>query len=319
MQTDEDGICGFCGSSALTVMRKKDAKSGRNLLIGFCEQCALVQQVPMPTLEHLTIYYSHNYREDYKASYSPKSKHVVRAGRAAQERLGWLQRKGVEMTGKRLVDIGAGGGEFVYLARKAGFDAVGIEPNIGYSEFARTNYGVDVSTDMLSDLPESSVDVVTMFHVLEHMADPSSVVKNVWSALANNGLWIIEVPNILQVDASPHNIFFKAHIFYYSLETLLEVVGSCFELIWANSQGNLKVVLKKRETMQDAPLLIDQERVRHQFFLLEKKNWWSYIVLGGGWSKFFRNLSRNVGEMRYRKVQPKAILDLISLSSETQG
>ena len=212
-------MCCLCQSESLSGFIRPDAKSSERIALGECARCGHVQQVNMPSPEELATYYSHHYRSDYKAVHVPKKKHVHRAGRVALERLQMLQN--FQESRRSLLDVGAGGGEFVYLASKRGWTATGIEPNLGYSEFARNEYGVEVRTGSLGDAAFEPVDVVTMFHVLEHMPDPQASVQRVYERLTPQRFFFVEVPNLIQKDSSPHNIFFKAHVQYFNKDTLL--------------------------------------------------------------------------------------------------
>ena len=106
--------CCLCNSDSLSSLVKRDAKSLEPLELGECGHCGHVQQINMPRTEDLTTYYSHHYRSDYKSVYVPKKKHVHRTGRVALERLDILH--AFQEHRHRLLDVGAGGGEFVYLA-----------------------------------------------------------------------------------------------------------------------------------------------------------------------------------------------------------
>jgi transcription elongation factor Elf1 len=70
--------CKLCGASEADFSDHKDAKSKEILSIAFCQSCGLVQQAEIPSDEALKIYYSHNYRTDYKNTYKPKLKYVFR-------------------------------------------------------------------------------------------------------------------------------------------------------------------------------------------------------------------------------------------------
>lgn len=300
--------CGNCQNSRFRLMQKRDSKSRGFLQVGVCLNCGLFQQVPLPTADELTIYYSHNYRKEYKETYVPSSKHIARAGITAMERLVWMANLIKIEPDTTLLDVGSGGGEFVFLASRVGYVASGIEPNLGYSDFARTEYNVQVRTSMLGDLEDDSYHIITMFHVLEHMADPRQVVQKVWKSLKAEGWWVVEVPNILQVDASPNNIFFKAHIFYYSLMTLSRVAGEFFELVWANEKGNLKIIFKKRQYPLKRRLTSEENEIEEQIAQFQRKSWLTYLVVGHGWSKLFRNTARRIREIPYSGKKPRDIL-----------
>ncbi len=133
--------CQLCQSKKLVHSKKIDAKTQAPLDISSCPNCSLVAQKNIPSDEELKIYYSHNYRQDYKSTYSPKPKHVQRAGQAALNRINFLEQH-LSLKQQTLIDIGAGGGEFVYMAQQCGLRSSGIEPNLGYSNFSKEQYGV---------------------------------------------------------------------------------------------------------------------------------------------------------------------------------
>ncbi len=83
--------------------------------------------------------------------------------------------------GRRLLDVGAGKGEFVAGATAAGFDAVGVEPSARFCEHARRAHGVTMHQGVLHDvdtLASARFDVVTALHVLEHVDDPHEFVDS---------------------------------------------------------------------------------------------------------------------------------------------
>ena len=304
--------CALCRGSQGFRISQSDAKTGDSLDIRFCEACGLVQQSPIPSLNELRVYYSHHYRQDYKKTYFPKLKYVYRAGLAAKSRMQFLtkqfSKQGINPSGLALLDIGAGGGEVVYAATKHGFTAQGIEPNEGYAEFARDSYGVQVDTMHLDQFMGRQFDVVTMFHVLEHMPNPHVVMEKVFGLLNQSGYFLVEVPNIEQADASPSNIYFKAHLYYFSAATLVAFGSPYFDPVLVDTSGNLKILFKKREASAHAhfpsPLEVEQTKQR-----LMKKGWLEYLTVGGGWEKPFSRISRDLRFKMISEKDPRAVLD----------
>lgn len=303
--------CALCAGADCTPLKAKDAKSGQGLGIVLCNGCGFVQQKQIPTDEDLRIYYSHNYRTDYKKTYEPKLKYVHRAGKAATNRIKFLDSV-TSHKRLKLLDIGAGGGEFVYLAGKAGFEARGIEPNLGYSEFAKREYGVEIQTAMLDAIEPGSADLITLFHVFEHMAKPRETMKKLWTVLSDGGFLFVEVPNILQADASPHNIFFKAHLFYYSRYTLLSAASPYFEAVKIEDEGNLRIVFRKKTFDSEVfePPSIDSIKLTKE--RLKAKGWIEYLFRAGGVFKPFRRLRQMHREFSLDpQLSPKQVLDRI--------
>ncbi len=97
-----------------------------------------------------------------------------------------------------LLEIGCGQGLFLEQARQAGYRAVGVEPNESTSSYAREKLGLDVRTATLveSGLQEDSMDVIVMLHVIEHLDDPNSEVLEIRKIMKDDGLLVIETPNI---------------------------------------------------------------------------------------------------------------------------
>lgn len=99
--------------------------------------------------------------------------------------------------GGRLLDVGAAGGAFVAEAARAGHTARGVEPSPETARFARDQLGVDVVTGMVEDveLEKEALDVVTMWHVLEHLREPLVTMRRLYETLAPGGILAVEVPN----------------------------------------------------------------------------------------------------------------------------
>lgn len=300
--------CELCSSDNRINLQKIDAKNNAQLNIYYCSDCSFVQQKNIPSDEQLNIYYSHNYRQDYKSIYSPKPKYVHRAGLAAIDRIKFLESH-IQLSNQTLLDIGAGGGEFVYIANKRGLQARGIEPNVGYSEFSKEEYGVEVKTAMLSEVEDASADILTLFHVFEHMAKPHEVMKKLYASIKDNGYLFIEVPNILQADASPHNIYFKAHLFYYSRFTLNSLASRYFELVKVDDRGNLKMLFRKKTIPSENFELPTAENIDLAKNRMRQKGWLEYLFIGGGILKPFSRIEKMIIESQVKKMSPKMILD----------
>ena len=301
--------CGLCGSNKNKIFNQRDSKSFENLKIAICLNCSLVQQENLPNDEALKIYYSHNYREDYKKTYTPKLKHIRRAGLAAKNRISFIKNNIKNISNMKLLDVGAGGGEFVYLASKNGFDAQGIEPNVGYSSFARNEYGVNIKTLTLNELKADTVNIITLFHVFEHMANPQKVIEKLSCILKKDGYLLIEVPNIFQQDASPHNIFFKAHLFYYSKYTLISAASKFFDVVQIDDKGNLKILFKKKNNSTRSIKLTSKIALDETLNRLNQKGWLEYLTKGGGLLKPFKKIKQKYYESLIRNLTPKQLLD----------
>jgi SAM-dependent methyltransferase len=104
--------------------------------------------------------------------------------------------------GARVLDAGAGQGRFVAAARAAGFDAFGIEPaRRGVERAAAIGAPLlEVGIEAAS-LQAGSIDVVTLWHVLEHLSDPAAALAHIRGWLRPSGGLLLGVPNLASVQA----------------------------------------------------------------------------------------------------------------------
>ena len=215
--------CNLCSSVDVEVIGARD-RDGHPLRTTICRACGLVWSNPRPGPEDVRRYYSREYRLDYKGHSTPSLRHIARSARGALNRYRtlapYLKR------GARILDAGAGGGEVVYVLRKLGFDASGLEPDEQYARHAREVLDVPVATGFVQDttFPSGSFDVVTMYHALEHVEDPAAILSRLRSWSADDGVLLVEVPNVEAVCIAPTHRFHFAH-FYNFGRAALEGLG----------------------------------------------------------------------------------------------
>ena len=118
-----------------------------------------------------------------------------------RRRLTFLGRAGARPPG-RLLDVGAGRGRFVAQARAAGWDADGIEPSLRGVRGARAR-GVELQQAGIEDavVENGSLDVVSLWHVLEHLDEPDAALERIAGWLRPGGLLVVGVPNVGSVQA----------------------------------------------------------------------------------------------------------------------
>ena len=297
--------CILCENQTFSTVSTKDSKNRSFLKTVFCESCGMVQQDPIPSEDAVNDYYSNEYRKDYKKTIIPKIKHVFRAGTLALDRINFLKKRGI-VSGK-LLDVGAGGGEFVYISGKLDFDSEGIEPNIGYSEYGQKEYGIALNTGQLSDV-SGQFKIITMFHVLEHIPDPILTFERLWKLIEKDGNIFIEVPNIETSKASPQNIYFRAHIHYFSEATLVASASQYFEKIYSERDSNLRIIFRKKEIKEDL-ILPSSKQVFNTKNRLKSKGWVEYLLRGKGYQKFFSKIKQAAIESSLRNKDSLSLLN----------
>ncbi len=296
--------CSLCQGTRSTTISRTDCKSRLPLPVHLCGDCGLIQQAHMPTTDELKHYYASEYRMDYKGTWRPKPKHVHRSVRQALRRCDFLRSCGI--TGGRLLDIGAGSGEFVFICRHRGFRSRGAEPNLGYSSYAREEYGVEMLTQELAEV-EGVHDIITLFHVMEHLPSPRDVFAHLHGLLAPGGVLFIEVPWGLSPTISPVNRYFKAHLHYFERETLAACASGHFDVISSRQDGNLSMLLRRREIT--APLQLPPPgyaTLARQRAL--RLGWWSYLADGKALGKPLNRLRRMRQEHGVRHLRGSSII-----------
>lgn len=127
-----------------------------------------------------------------------------------------------------LLDIGTGTGDFLSQAKQNGWQIIGVEPNERAKKIALKK-GVSY-IDSTSQLEDHSVDVVTMWHVLEHVPDVNAQIKELKRLLKPTGTIVVAVPNFNSFDAKHYQEFWAAydvprHLWHFSrlsIEKLFE-------------------------------------------------------------------------------------------------
>lgn len=134
----------------------------------------------------------------------------------------------------RILDYGCGTGDFLKYLKKKNYQVEGFEPTLKANEIA-SKKGLNIHLDV--DSIDRKFDVITLFHVLEHIEDIDFLIKNLNQKLSKEGILIIAVPNHESKDAKIYKNYWAAwdvprHIWHFSKESLINKVKSySFKLI----------------------------------------------------------------------------------------
>jgi cyclopropane fatty-acyl-phospholipid synthase-like methyltransferase len=132
--------------------------------------------------------------------------------------------------------VGCSAGHFLHAVSSYVGECIGIEFNKEEAEFASKTLGFRIYTKPVehTDISYEYFDVITVFQVLEHMAEPASFLKTIGRYLKHDGYLIVEVPNVQDALMSLYDIeeyrdfwFREPHIFYYSPNTLSAMLEKC--------------------------------------------------------------------------------------------
>ena len=133
-----------------------------------------------------------------------------------------------------LLDVGSGTGTFVKTMQDHGWTVVGLEPDSDARSLAKKEYNIELlEGEKINKLSKESFDVITLWHVLEHVHELSSYIQLLSSLLKENGRIIIAVPNYTSHDARVYKEYWASydvprHIYHFSpasMEKLIKMNG----------------------------------------------------------------------------------------------
>jgi 2-polyprenyl-3-methyl-5-hydroxy-6-metoxy-1,4-benzoquinol methylase len=170
--------CRLCGSTS-AITRRGHARDDASLVPLECSECGLVQ---LSSFEHINDTF---YRDSHMHDDTPCDEKLVTSV-GLEDSARRFQMFAEDIFGKRVLDIGCGDGQFLALAKTIAASAVGCEPDRQWRAHHK-KLGLDVVSN-LSELEEqASFDVITMFHVLEHIPEPLPFLAGVKERLAGGG------------------------------------------------------------------------------------------------------------------------------------
>ncbi|MEM6343186.1 MAG: class I SAM-dependent methyltransferase [Bacteroidota bacterium] len=232
--------CPACRSDKIFfVLSAKDyTVSQEKFEVWHCQNCQLRFTQHIPGENEIGKYYQ---SEEY-ISHSNTSKGLINTlyQWVRNYTLGQKRKLIEKLSGRKsgaLLDIGCGTGEFLGTMKTAGWQTLGLEPDEGARAQAKSQ-GVEVrETEQLFSLEADRYDVITMWHVLEHVHRLHEYLEKIYSLLKKDGLLIIAVPNYSSRDAEHYQAEWAAydvprHLYHFhpeSMRNLIEQHGFSLE------------------------------------------------------------------------------------------
>lgn len=205
--------CPICNHTSFKLfLETKDFMiTQEEFTIVYCENCGFHFTNPAPEESKVDKYY----QDDAYVSHSSSKKGIINwiynkvREITLNQKLNWIKK---HSQGKNLLDIGCGTGHFLSKVESSGYDVTGLEPDPIARENAATLNGVhplDISA--LKSLEKGSFDVITMWHVLEHVYELKENVQTYLDLLMPNGTLFIAVPNLESWDAQHYKNYWAAY------------------------------------------------------------------------------------------------------------
>lgn len=215
-----------------TYLQAKDhSVSGEIFDLHYNEELEMLETSPQPSLEKLPEYYqSDDYisHTDSKRNLLENVYHLVKSI-ALKQKLKLINTLSGDT--KNLLDVGCGTGDFLQIALQNNWTISGIEPNEQARHIANQKANNRVfDTDHLLTFEKQSFDVITLWHVLEHLPNLNDQISVLNNLLKPTGVLIIAVPNYKSYDANHYKEFWAAydvprHLWHFSQSSILKLVS----------------------------------------------------------------------------------------------
>jgi 2-polyprenyl-3-methyl-5-hydroxy-6-metoxy-1,4-benzoquinol methylase len=218
--------CPVCGKGEFKnfIVVKDKSVSQESFVIVQCENCSFKFTNPRPDEESIGRYYE---SEDY-ISHSDTSKGLISKAYkfirtiAIKDKVDLINRVGQKGS---ILDYGCGTGYFLEACQKDGWNIQGFEPNPTANKNATELLGKTIESTSLKAFEKEQFDVITLWHVLEHIHTLNETFKELLSLLKPNGTIIVAVPNADSLDAQIYRENWAAydvprHLYHFNQATM---------------------------------------------------------------------------------------------------
>jgi SAM-dependent methyltransferase len=234
-QNNQPSHCLLCDNKSFTFQFevKDHFLTGETFSLYKCDSCGLISTSPAPAVDEIGRYYqSANYISHSSKAGTPfELLYQTVRNFTTKSKAKLVQRLA---KGKNILDIGCATGEFLIACKQKGFKVFGVEPNEKAREIALENHNLVINDlAFLDEAASNSFDIITMWHVLEHVHDINKRMEQVFRLLRDDGTAIIALPNYESHDAVYYKESWAAydvprHLFHFnksSFETLAQNNG----------------------------------------------------------------------------------------------
>ena len=205
--------------------------SGEEFQLFYDQEMEMLETRPQPSSKKLPDYYK---SEDY-ISHTDNRRNLFEQ---AYHLVKWISLKrklrliNSFQPGKSdLLDVGCGTGDFLKIAQQNNWSVKGIEPNEKARKLAniKTDHSVFGNEQLLKFEP-NSFDIITLWHVLEHLPRPEEHISIFKKLLRPDGVLIIAVPNFKSYDAQYYKNYWAAydaprHLWHFSKKAISKLAG----------------------------------------------------------------------------------------------
>lgn len=216
--------CRLCNSEKIKLI-KKGVRDNKDIDVFKCEKCGL-------EFLSTTNQIDENFYQNGKMHALYDVENWFKSTLSDDKRRAEALKKHIK--NKEILDFGTGNGGFLIQAKKFAKTVYGYDLDKSLTEHYK-KYKLDVKTS-IADFTQK-FDVITMFHVLEHIENPEQLLKNLKNKLKPNGKLIIEIPNsndalltLYNSQAFKNFTYWSCHLYMYNEKNIKKIISSAFKI-----------------------------------------------------------------------------------------
>jgi 2-polyprenyl-3-methyl-5-hydroxy-6-metoxy-1,4-benzoquinol methylase len=225
-----DRRCAHPANRSTALFPARDFITGRDFTVAHCDECGFDVTTPQPAAEEMAAYYPSGY---YGAAEDRRFPHFVETLQNALYTLRIREVEAVANSGPGCVlDVGCGRGVLLEEFRRRGWEVQGTELSEQAASYARQTLNIPVEIGSLETLhfPANHFDAITLWHVLEHVANPRALLVEINRILKPDGVLLVAVPNFGSFEARVakdkwFHLDVPRHVTHFSQATLEDALN----------------------------------------------------------------------------------------------
>jgi SAM-dependent methyltransferase len=220
--------CNCCGNQNTSVLYGGYKIKDNKINLVKCNHCGLIYINPQPSKDEILSYYT----QDYYGISNMRFKGIIEKFVHIKREIRAKRIKKYVKSGK-ILDIGCGRGIFLNEMRKKGYETYGTEISEIGAKYVKEVLKLNVFIGPIEEIkfPDNSFDIITIYHVLEHLPNPSRTLKEIQRILKPGGLLVVSVPNIQSLQSKIFKTYWfhldiPRHYFHFNLQSLKKILPS---------------------------------------------------------------------------------------------
>ena len=206
--------------------------TSRTFTLDSCPACRCLFLNPMPDVDELAGFYPNQYWWSAARPGALKRLESMYRKIALRDHVSFITKAAGNRAGLVLLDVGCGSGALLGTLKQRGFRVTGVDFSPEAAKVAGQENGVRVVVGSLEEaaFSDQSFDIVTLFHVMEHVTNPREVLSEVFRILRPNGAVVLQVPNVdswqfMLFKAKWYGLDIPRHVIDYSKDAMLKLLN----------------------------------------------------------------------------------------------